>query len=73
MATKETTYTVVSKKKNLTVETVESFNTKRAALVAAQACANACEYVTVYETVMVKVRGRRWVNVYPYSRKRITF
>ena len=73
MATKETTYTVVSKKKGLTVETVESFNTKRAAIVAAQACSNACEYVTVYETVMVKVRGRRWVNVYPYSRKRITF
>lgn len=71
MATKETTYTVVSKKKGLTVETVESFKTKRAALVAAQACVGACEYVTVYETVMVKVRGRRWVNVYPYSRRKI--
>lgn len=70
MATKETTYTVVSKRKDLTVETIESFRTKRAALVAAQACTG-CEYVAVYETVMVKVRGRRWVNVYPYSRRKI--
>lgn len=71
MATKETTYVVTSKKNGSTVETVEPFKTKRAAIVAAQACVSTCEYVMVHEVVTVKVRGRRWVNVYPYSRRKI--
>lgn len=73
MATKETTYVVTSRKNGSTVETIEPFKTKKAAIVAAKACVSTCEYVTVHEVVTVKVRGRRWVNVYPYSRRLVAF
>lgn len=73
MATKETTYVVTSKRTGSAVETVEPFKTKRAAIVAARACVSTCEYVTIHEVVTVKVRGRRWVNVYPYSRRLVAF